>query len=106
VYLCGSVADEYIGSYTIHRSEVSLDRCTDYGLRMESKTKAQQKKQLAYVSARLTEGERVRLDALATATDRTPSAIVRRALRAYINHLDEVEAILTASTLAGRKGSG
>jgi predicted transcriptional regulator len=64
---------------------------------MSKKVNFQPGEQLAYVSARLTEREKGRLDALAAVTDRTPSAIVRRALRAYIDHLDEVERLLTDS---------
>jgi predicted DNA-binding protein len=52
---------------------------------------------LAFVSARLPASERDRLDEVAAATDRTPSAIVRRALRLYMNHPDEAERLLSIS---------
>jgi predicted transcriptional regulator len=52
--------------------------------------------ELAYVSARLSKRERARLTELAAATDRTPSAMVRRALRVYINHFEQAEALLAA----------
>jgi hypothetical protein len=50
---------------------------------------------LTHVSARLTGQERAQLDALAAATDRTTSAVVRRALRIYINHFAEAERLLS-----------
>jgi predicted transcriptional regulator len=55
---------------------------------------------LAFVSARLPASERERLDEVAAATDRTPSAIVRRALRLYMNHPEEAERLLSTSSAA------
>jgi hypothetical protein len=52
------------------------------------------RKPLGYISARLSEPERVRLLEVAALTDRTPSAVVRRALRLYTTHLEAAEQLL------------
>lgn len=49
---------------------------------------------LAYVSARLSDLERAQLEAVARATDRTPSSVVRRAIRFYTSHLEIAESLL------------
>jgi predicted transcriptional regulator len=58
---------------------------------------------LTHVSARLSEPERSRLDAIASASDRTTSAVVRRAIRAYIDHFLQIEELLDQKAQLARE---
>jgi predicted transcriptional regulator len=62
---------------------------------------------LSHVSARLSETERTRLEEIAVASDRTTSAVVRRAIRAYIDHFLQIEELLApeASNTGKERGT-